>query len=61
MLDREKLLENIPDVPKKGTLRRLILQLPEENFIEKFFRAVVKNDIPIPEEFWALIFKTVHS
>ena len=55
MINRNKILENIPDIPKKGILRRLILQIPEVDFINNLQKATKNNDLIIPEEFWGRV------
>jgi len=52
---RRDLLENLPNVPKRGLLRRLILQAPENNFKDWLTDAILREDIVVPIEFWDMI------
>jgi len=51
-VNKQFLLERLPNIPKKGCLRRLILQMPQENSKEWLEAALNKNGINVPPSFW---------
>lgn len=46
------LFENLPDIPKKGQLKRLILQAPNEEFL---IAAIERHNLQVPDSFIEMI------
>lgn len=58
---RRDLLENLPNIPKRGLLRRLILQAPKEGFASWIEIAMDKEEIEIPWDFWRMMLDFEHD
>ena len=48
-VNKEKLLNDIPNVPHKGLLKRLILQAPNVDWLNN---AIEENNLIIPKSYW---------
>lgn len=52
MLNTERLLNQLPNVPHRGLLKRLILQAQT---VEQLKNLIESNNLIIPKSFWELI------
>lgn len=52
MLNTERLLNHLPNVPHRGLLRRLILQAQTADQLKN---SIEINNLVVPKSFWELI------